>query len=113
MMRNQSMRTFVNKLDYLTTPGWLDGPGRRDVVRLPAGGGPYRVITQLGVYSFDQTAKRPKLLSLHPGITVDDVQANGQFEILIPEGVMVTQPPTPGERRVLREIGREGIVLDK
>jgi len=113
MMRNQSTRTFVKELDYLTTPGWLGGPGRREAAGLPAGGGPYRVITQLGVYRFDQTTRRLKLLSLHPGITVDDVQASSQFEITIPEKVMATQPPTPEERRLLREIDPEGIVLDK
>ena len=113
VMRNQSKRTFVKKLDYLTTPGWLGGPGRREAAGLPAGCGPYRVITQLGVYGFDQATKRLELLSLHPGVTVDDVHNNSQFEILIPEDVTVTPPPTAEERRVLREIDPEGIVLDK
>jgi hypothetical protein len=49
MMWNQSNRTFVNKLDFVTTPGWLGGPGARERAGQPAGGGPYRALTQLGV----------------------------------------------------------------
>ena len=113
VMRNQSPRTFVNKLDFVTTPGWLGGPGERERAGLPAGCGPYRVITQLGVYGFDEETKRLKLLSLHPGVTVDQVQANSEFEVLIPERVPPTQPPTVEERRILREIDPAGIVLGK
>ncbi len=113
IMRNQSKRTFVEKLDFLTTPGWLGGPGRREAAGLPAGCGPYRVITQLGVYGFDESTKRLKLLSLHPGVTVEKVQANSEFDILIPEQVSVTQPPTAKELRILGEIDPTGMVIGK
>jgi len=113
VMRNQSRRTFVNELDFVTTPGWLGGPGEREKAGLPAGCGPYRVITQLGVYGFDEASKRLALLSLHPGVTVDEVLAHSQFEILIPGQVPVTQPPTAEERRILRAIDPAGVVLGK
>jgi glutaconate CoA-transferase subunit B len=113
IMRGQSKRTFMNKLDFVTTPGYLGGPGQREQAGLPAGGGPYRVITQLGVYGFDDATKRLMLLSLHPGVTVDEVQANSEFEILVPEDVSVTSPPTDEERRVLHEIDPTGLVLGK
>ena len=45
IMRNQSQRAFMEKLDFVTTPGWLGGPGEREKAGLPAGSGPYRVIT--------------------------------------------------------------------
>ena len=112
-LRNQSTRTFVNQLDFITTPGWLGGPGQREQAGLPANCGPYRVITQLGVYGFDQTTKRLMLLSLHPGITIDEVQANSEFEILIPDKVPVTEPPTENERRILRDIDPTGMVIGK
>jgi acyl CoA:acetate/3-ketoacid CoA transferase beta subunit len=112
-LRNQSKRTFVNKLDFITTPGWLDGPGARERAGLPADCGPYRVITQLGVYGFDQTTRRLKLLSIHPGVAIEEVQANSEFEILIPEDVPATQPPTEEERRILREIDPTGMVIGK
>jgi len=113
IMRNQSQRTFVNKLDFITTPGWLDGPGARERAGLPADCGPYRVITQLGVYGFDEGTKRLALLSLHPGVTIDDVQANSEFEILISDYVPITNPPTAEELRNLHEIDPDGMVLGK
>lgn len=113
IMRNQSRRTFMNQLDFITTPGWLGGPGERERAGLPAGCGPYRVITQLGVYTFDQETKRIKLLSLHPGASVDEVQANSEFEILIPDRVPVTEPPTAEEQRILQQIDPTGMVLGK
>ena len=113
IMRNQSQRTFMKKLDFLTTPGWLQGDGSREATGLPAGCGPYRVITQLGVYGFDAETRQLSLLSLHPGVTVEDVQANSDFEILIPDNVPFTQPPTVEEQRVLHEIDPTGIVLGK
>jgi glutaconate CoA-transferase subunit B len=112
-LRNQSKRTFVNKLDFITTPGWLSGPGQREQAGLPAGCGPYRVLTQLGVYGFEETTKRLMLLSVHPGITIAEVQANSEFDILIPETVPITEPPTNEERRILQEIDPTGIVIGK
>ncbi len=113
VMRNQSKRTFVNRLDFITTPGWLGGAGERERAGLPADCGPYRVITQLGVYGFDQATKRLMLISLHPGVTVEEVQDNSEFEILVPERVPTTQLPTAEERRILREIDPTGMVLGK
>ncbi|HAA04597.1 MAG TPA: 3-oxoacid CoA-transferase [Syntrophobacteraceae bacterium] len=113
IMRGQSKRTFMNKLDFVTTPGYLGGPGRREEAGLPADSGPYRVITQLGVYGFDEATKRLMLLSLHPGVTVDEVQANSEFEILVPADVSVTKPPTEDECRILHEIDPTGLVLGK
>lgn len=113
IMRNQSTRTFMGELDFITTPGWLKGPGHREKAGLPAGCGPYRVITQLGVYGFEETTKLLQLQSLHPGVKVEEVQANSQFEILIPDKVTVTQPPTEVERQILREIDPEGMVIGK
>lgn len=113
IMRNQSRRTFMNKLDFVTTPGWLTGDGAREAAGLPAGSGPYRVFTQLGVYGFDAASKRLTLLSLHPGSTLEDVQANSEFEILLPPELPVTPPPSEDELRVLREIDPTRMVLGK
>lgn len=112
IMRNQSRRTFVEQLDFMTTPGYLGGPGQREQAGLPAGSGPYRVITQLGVYGFDETC-RLTLLNLHPGVSLEEVQANSEFEINIPPEVPATRPPTTEERRILSEIDPKGLVLGK
>lgn len=113
IMRNQGVRTFAKSLDFVTTPGYLTGPGSRERAGLPADGGPYRVITQLGVYGFDDETKRLELLAVHPGVSVDEVQANSQFEILVEGQVPETDPPTSEEQRLLREIDPGGMVLGK
>ena len=113
IMRNQSRRTFVNRLDFVTTPGWLGGAGERERHGLPAGCGPFRVITQLGVYGFEEESRRLMLVSLHPGVSVAEVQANSEFEILIPDQVTVTRPPSAEEQHILREIDPTGMVIGK
>jgi acyl CoA:acetate/3-ketoacid CoA transferase beta subunit len=112
IMRNQSTRTFVNHLDYLTTPGYLQGAGCRESVGLPDDCGPYRVITQFGVYGFS-TNFRLELLSLHPGVALGDVLANSEFEIEVSADVSETQPPTAEELRILHEIDPGGLVIGR
>jgi acyl CoA:acetate/3-ketoacid CoA transferase beta subunit len=71
------------------------------------------VITQLGVYGFDEESKKLELLALHPGVSLDQVQANSQFEILVRGQVPESEPPTPEERLLLQEIDPRGMVLGK
>jgi acyl CoA:acetate/3-ketoacid CoA transferase beta subunit len=110
----QSKATFVNKVDFLTSPGYLSGPGAREKVGLPRGTGPYRVVTQLGLFGFNHKSKRLELITLHPGIAVDDIRVNSSFEILIPESLKIS-PAMPREYlKILRdEIDPAGIVLGK
>ncbi len=112
IMRNQSTRTFVNKLDYLTTPGYLDGPGSREKAGLPAQTGPYRVITQLGVYGFDVNC-RLTLLNLHPGVDLEEALTHSEFEIRVAKDLGETLPPTEEECRILSQIDPTGLVLGK
>jgi acyl CoA:acetate/3-ketoacid CoA transferase beta subunit len=110
----QSKQTFVNKLDFLTTAGYLDGPGARERAGLPKGTGPYRLVTQLGIYGFNAESKRVELISLHPGETLDSVKESSSFEILIPPTVAASPTPPPDYLRLLREeIDPTGIVLGK
>jgi glutaconate CoA-transferase subunit B len=112
IMMQQDKQKFVEKVDFLTTPGYLSGPGAREKAGLPAGTGPYRVVTQLGIMGFDEKTKRMTLLSVHPGVTADQVKANTGFELIVLDNVTVTEPPTEKELRILRtEIDPVGIVL--
>jgi glutaconate CoA-transferase subunit B len=114
IIANQTKRTFVNRLDFLTTPGYLDGPGGRERAGLPANSGPYRVITQLGVYGFDEATKRLRLISLNPRVTMEEIRENSSFEIIIPDKVATSPEPTEEHLRILRqEIDPAGIVLGK
>ena len=103
IIMQQDRKRFSRKLDFLTTPGYLDGPGARERAGLPEGTGPYRVVTQLGVMGFDDATKRMKLLAVHPGVSVEDVRANTEFDLIVPSDVSVTSLPTPEEIRLLHE----------
>ncbi|MEM2106560.1 MAG: CoA-transferase [Candidatus Bathyarchaeia archaeon] len=113
IIMRQDRSRFVSKLDFLTTPGYLTGPGEREKVGLPADTGPYRVITQLGVYGFDKETKRMMLISTHPNIDVQQIRENCSFDLIIPENVKTTETPTDEELRILRKIDPAGIVLGK
>lgn len=105
-------RRFVEKVDFVTSPGYLSGPDAREAAGLPKGTGPYRVITDLCVLGFDEKTKRMKLLSTHQGVKVDDVIAKTGFQLVIPERIQITNPPTTEELRLLRkEIDPTGIYL--
>ncbi len=96
-------RRFVRKLDFLTTPGYLTGPGAREAAGLPAGCGPYRVISNLAVMSFHPETKRMQVESLHPGVSPLQVQENTEFELLAAPDMGETRQPTSEELRILRE----------
>lgn len=103
ILMRHDRRRFVEKLDFVTTPGYLTGPGARERAGLPADTGPHRVITQLGVMDFDLSSKRMRLLSVHPEVTADDVVENTGFQLLIPDEVATTEPPTEAELKLLRD----------
>jgi glutaconate CoA-transferase subunit B len=97
------VRRFVEKVDFITTPGYLSGPGAREAAGLPPGTGPYRVVSNLAVLGYHPDSKRMMLLSTQPGISVENVIENTGFELLIPSEVTENPPPTEKELRILRE----------
>ena len=86
---------------HLTSPGFVGGKSREELGL--RGGGPHRVITDKAVIGFDVKTHRATLLSLHPGVTVEDVQAQTGFPLHMTGTVPVTPLPTPEELRLLRE----------
>ena len=99
----QNRKRFVSKLDFLTTPGYLTGPGAREAAGLPRGCGPYRVISDLAVMSFNEESKRMQVESVHPGVSYEQVQENTGFEIPKALSMGQTAPPDETELRILRE----------
>lgn len=94
-------RRFRKRVDYITSPGFLEGGNSRAESGL-TGGGPHRVITDLGVMGFDPETRRMMVLSLHPGVTREQIQEATDFELILPESVAVTPPPTGEELAILR-----------
>jgi len=113
IIMRQDRRKFAAQLDFLTTPGYLTGPGARERAGLPADCGPHRVITQLGVYGFDPAMCKMLLMAVHPGVTVAEVQAQSGFPIPIAEPLGESAPPSAAERRILHEIDPKGWLLGR
>ncbi|WP_106582413.1 CoA-transferase subunit beta [Murinocardiopsis flavida] len=103
----QSRRTFVDAVDFVTSVGYGTGPGDRARLGL-RGGGPGRVITDLGVLAPDPGTAQLTLVSLHPGSTVEQVRAATGWDLAIAPDLAATPPPEPGELRVLRELTGHG-----
>lgn len=111
VMTMQDKRRFVEKLDFMTTPGWLGGGDSRENSGLPAGTGPYRVITNMAVMDFEPASKHMRVIMVHPGYTFDDVQNNCGFELLKSVGISTSSEPTTQELSLLREKVDPGGVL--
>jgi glutaconate CoA-transferase subunit B len=103
IIMRHSKRSFVPQCDFVTTPGYLTGPGAREAAGLPPGSGPLYVVSTLALMGFDEETKRMVLLATHPGVTVDDVVAETGFELIIPDQVDQNEVPTAEELRILRE----------
>lgn len=94
-------RKFPNKVDYLTSPGYLDGPkGREKAGLLP--GGPTAVVTNMAVMRFDDQTKEMYLASYYPGITPQQILENMEFSVDISRTTEAV-PPTERELKILRE----------
>jgi glutaconate CoA-transferase, subunit B len=103
MIMPHDTKRFVENVDFITTPGFLTGPGTREEAGLPDNTGPYRVVTSLGVMDFDEKSKRMRLMSVNPGVTVEQVVQSTGFELLVADNVTENAPPTAEELRILRE----------
>ena len=105
-------RRMVGKVDFITSPGFLDGPGARE--RFQLGGGPSAVITTMGVLRFDDRTKEMYLSSYHPGLSVDQVKQNTGWDLKISPSVKTTEPPTVKEVEILRkDLDPQGIFLKR
>ena len=98
-----SKRAFVNKLDFLTSSGHMEGGDSRERMQLP-GKGPTAVITDLGVLTPDPVTRELTLTSVHPGVTVEKVAANTGWPLKVAPVVETAAPPSENELRVLREL---------
>ncbi len=110
IMMRQDGRNFVNKLDYLTSPGHIYGPGQREKAGL-RGGGPAAVVTTMGVYRFDQDTCEMFLEKIHPGVDLDKVKASVQWELAVSPKLCETEPPTEEQVTIMRTLDPLAVYL--
>lgn len=101
IMRHES-RKLKGTISFVTSPGYVDGGDSR--ARAGLLGGPSRVITDKAVFGFEPSTKRMALISIHPGNTLDGVLKDMGFTPQVPERVPFTEPPTPEQLRLIREV---------
>ncbi len=96
-------RRFVEHVDFITSPGYLDGGTSRQEAGLVFGR-VVCVVTDLGILGFDEDSKAMRLEQVHPGVSVEDVIENTGFDLIIPDVVPTTEPPTEEELNLLRAL---------
>ena len=97
-------RNFVDKVDFISGVGFLDGPGAREKLGL-TGGGPCMIFTDKAIFDFDPETKLVRLKSVHPGVSLDWVIENtGYTHDWVPKNVPETPIPTDEEVRIIREV---------
>ena len=102
MLEHEKQR-FPEKVDYITTPGYLNGGNSRQDAGLRSGTGPYAVITTLGIFKFDDNTKEMYLDTYYPKTSIQEIKEGFQWDIKISGNVKAADPPTQEEIRVLRE----------
>lgn len=95
-------RKFVPRLDYLTSPGWIDGPGGRQRAGLSPGG-PSSVVTNMAVMGFDEDSREMFLQGTYPGIAPRQVIDHMGFPVDVSRAEEVP-PPTAEELSILRDV---------
>jgi glutaconate CoA-transferase subunit B len=101
MIMRLSKRAFVDKLDFLTSPGHLSGGDARRALGMP-GSGPQLVITDMAIFDFNNAEREMQLTSLHPGVTLDAVRAEMGWEVRLADSIGETPPPTEQELHLVR-----------
>lgn len=95
-------RRFPEKVDYVTSPGWLEGGESRKASGLVRGG-PDVVVTTMGVIRFRPDSKAPYLANFHPGLSPAAVAAETEFALEV-GGAVETRPPSEAELQILRDV---------
>ncbi|MCZ6814837.1 MAG: CoA-transferase subunit beta [Alphaproteobacteria bacterium] len=102
VIMHQGRRSFVDKIDFLTTAGYLDGGDAREKLGIK-GKGPTRVITDLCILAPEPGSRELVVTSIHPGVTREKIRAATGWDIRFANEVIETAQPTPTELGTLRE----------
>jgi glutaconate CoA-transferase, subunit B len=102
ILMRQSSRSFVERIDFRTSPGNLGGAASR-AAQGWQGKGPSVVVTDLGSYDFDPETGEMRLVAVHPGVSVDDTRAATGWDLRVAADLVTTPDPTDEELRLIRE----------
>jgi glutaconate CoA-transferase subunit B len=108
IIMNHERRRFPPRVHYITSPGFGDGGNWREANGL-AGGGPSRVITSMGIFSFDSASREMILSSNHPGVSVDTIKNETGWPLRIAPDIGETPPPSKEELAAVRKYDPKGV----
>jgi glutaconate CoA-transferase, subunit B len=97
----QTQRSFVERVDFVTSVGYGSGPGDRDRLGL-TGAGPRKIITDLGILEPDPVTQEFVLTGLYPGVSVRDARDRTGWDLAVAAGVHTVTPPSAAELAALR-----------
>jgi glutaconate CoA-transferase subunit B len=100
----QQKRKFAKRVDYITSPGYIDGPGAREKAGLSPGTGPYCCISTMGVFKYDELSKEMYLEAYFPGYSPEDVKRETSWDLKISPKVYEYPPPSAEELKIMREL---------
>lgn len=106
----QNKKTFPEKIDFVTSPGFINEQNQRNKYNMP-GSGPDLVITDFGVYRFSSKNFTMFLSEIHPGVSLEDVKENVSWDIDISPNLISTNTPTKEELKIISELDPERIHL--
>lgn len=102
IIMNHEKRRFTRRVQYVTSPGF--GSGRQWRARNGlAGGGPSRVITSMGIFSFDEQSREMVLSSYHPDVTIEQIKNETGWPLKVAENIAETAPPSEMELAAVRK----------
>jgi len=100
---------FIEKLDYMTTPGYLSGGTSREATgAFPENSGPYMVITTKAIFKFDERTRELYLDAVFPGVKVEDIKKDIPWELKVADQLREIHLPTPEEIEFLRNFSPQG-----
>jgi acyl CoA:acetate/3-ketoacid CoA transferase beta subunit len=110
IMAQHRPERLVERVQFVTSPGFLGGGDERERAGL-VGGGPVMIITDMAVFRFDADTRRAYLSSIHPGVDPADVVAQSGFSFEVPDGIPSTPQPDPTAVEFLRSLDPDGVYL--
>jgi len=102
IIMNHERRRFVPRVNYITSPGFGDGGDWRERQGL-SGGGPMRVISSMGIFSFEPESREMILASNHPGVSVEEIKKETGWPLRIARDIYETPAPSKDELEAVRK----------